>query len=359
MFDVPMIQANLFRGVGIRPALDPDLPVLDPDLQASESGLYLNEIEGFDLGAFMNATEYYGMTEDEFNARLVQTQQESISEVMFKVFTKPSYIDRNFFYSKASGRVDEETGIPQGYAGFRIRPSDTKNIGFKITRVRLEYNVAGGPVDATIFLFNSFNQTFLEFKLVTISELDQVEELNWVVNSTKGDYKGEYYLLISFDGQLTPYKRNYNDANRMNYFSQLEITPVNIPQPVSANIFDPNRALRLAENTGMNPDITVYYDYTDLILQNKHLFWRAIQLQWAVHLMGLCVTSMRSNRDERRAKEILVQMAIYTEGQRGEGRQYIRGARPELKSVITSITEEIEKLTCGYEPDGIYVVTQE
>lgn len=366
MFDVQKVQSGLLTSVGIRPALDPTLPTLTPSIQTSDSGLWLNDIAGFDLRTFKDTQEFVGVTEAQFNDLLEKTRRSAITDVMYQVFSAPSYIDRNYVYSKAASRTNLETGIPIGFAGFRVIIDDKKNVGFKITRVRLEYDMSAAPIDVTLFLFNSFVHGFMEMQQITLTEPDQVVTLNWTVNasSVDNDYKGEYYFVIAFDGVLVPFKRDYKDAIEQNDFAGLCIEPMSVYDPGgNVNGFDPN-AVKLIQgtNVGMNPDITVFYDYTDVILRNQMLFYRAIQLQWAIKLMNVCATSMRSNRDERRAKEIVAMIVTYINGQRGEGLPYIKGHDAVLLYEVEQIKKQIESLKNGYGTDcdygGIEVVTQ-
>ncbi|MFM7852266.1 MAG: hypothetical protein ACKO96_10220, partial [Flammeovirgaceae bacterium] len=168
----------------------------------------------------------------------------------------------------------------------------------------LEYKHTGTDFNVELFLFNSFNNLPLKQQSVVITQPDMVVDLNWKVDATTGDYKGEYYLLTSFDsGEVIPYKRDYNLADLPNFIKNLCIERVNIPQPISLNIFDPEKVDSTEVNTGINPDITVFYDHTDLIIQNKRLFSNAIRYRWAINLMLQEVNTLRSNQDERRTKE--------------------------------------------------------
>jgi hypothetical protein len=366
MFDVQKVQSGLQTSVGIRAALDPALPTLTTSLQTSDSGLYLNDIAGFDLAAFKNTQEFATISEIKFNELLENTRKSAITDVMYQVFSAPSYIDRNYIYSRPSSRTNLETGIPEGFAGFRIVIDDRKNVGFKISRVRLEYDTSDGPVPVTLFLFNSFVRGYMEIQQITLNEPDEVLTLNWTVNasSVDNDYKGEYYFVISIDSTIVPFKRDYKDAIVQNDLAGLCIEPMSVFDPGgNVNGFDPN-AIQLISgtNTGMNPDISVFYDYTDVILRNPMTFYRAIQLQWAIKLMNICATSMRSNRDERKAKEIVAMIMTYVNGQRGEGLPYIKGHDAVLLYEVEQIKKQIESIKNGYGTDtgyeGIEVVTQ-
>ena len=57
------------------------------------------------------------------------------------------------------------------------------------------------------------------------------------------------------------------------------------------------------EATGLNPDFTVYEDFTDLITQNERLFARAINLDLQIKCMEMYLASLRSNLNERESKK--------------------------------------------------------
>ncbi|MFM7854469.1 MAG: hypothetical protein ACKO96_21740, partial [Flammeovirgaceae bacterium] len=195
MFDPAKIQAELFRMVGIRQPFDPALQYLSPDIQQSDSGLYLDEIPGFDLSAIRNTQSFYNISNSDFNLYLERSQKTAIADVCNAVFiSQPVFIDRNLLYSNASSRVNEEVNLPTGYIGYKIKIDSEKNVGFEISRVRLEYKHTGTDFNVELFLFNSFNNLPLQQHTVVITQPDMVVDLNWKVDSTTGDYKGEYYL---------------------------------------------------------------------------------------------------------------------------------------------------------------------
>ena len=370
MFDVQKIQTGLVEAVGIRQPLNPDLPVLDASILTSESGLWLNDVAGFDLATFKNTNEYFAADDAQFNELLQQTRESAITDLMYRVFSKPSYIDRNLLFTQTASRTNLETGVPAGFAGYRIRISDQKNVAFEITRTRLEYRAGAGvnPVQVTLYLFNSFAVNPLFSQQVDITSEDMVVDLNWKVDATASDYKGDYYfglLLGQVDvptGEIvvTPFKRDYENADLKNVFTALCIETISVPGYIGNVCFDPNLVETIdGTSVGINPDITVFYDYTDLILQNKLLFYRALQLTWAIKLMQICATSMRSNRDERRGKEIVNMIMLYVNGQKGEGLQYVKGHSQTLQYEIENLQAQLIGIKEGYDNDyGIEVITQ-
>jgi hypothetical protein len=98
----------------------------------------------------------------------------------------------------------------------------------------------------------------------------------------------------------------------------------------------------------LNPDITVYEDYTDLILNNKRLFARSILLDMQIKMIGFNLASIRSNKNQRLGESNTVRMLQEIDGQSGEGVVKIAGLRPMLLGEIKRLTKEIQSLRYGY-----------
>ena len=109
--------------------------------------------------------------------------------------------------------------------------------------------------------------------------------------------------------------------------------------------------------TGLNPDITVYEDYTDLILNNKRLFARSILLDMQIKMIGFNLASLRSNKTSRIGEANTVRMLQEIEGQGGEGVVKIAGLRPMLLGEIKRLSKEIQSLKDGYFQGSISTYT--
>lgn len=354
MFNVTKIQDGLTGVVGVRQPLNPTYAILTTPNTDSSSGLFLDEVSHYKTEFVIDNIDYKESTPTQVNTYIENMQKSAISTVMYEVFGEESYIDRNFIYSRATTRQTLETGILNGFVGYKITPSKTKNIGFEITRVRLEFSGTG---TVKIILFNSNKNAPIKTKDVVITASDQEEELNWTVDSTDGDYKGEYYLGFIYDGSLIPFKRDYQDSNFQNNLSELSIERVYVSGATGTAIFDLDQVYGLSQNTGINPDITVYSDYTDMILQNKKLFARAIQLQWGIDMMRTYINSIRSNRNERISRDVILQTLQAIEGSTINNPLKVVGLREYLGDEIVKIRKTIEQLKRGYFAYGVEVIT--
>lgn len=354
MYNVQTVQSGLVGLVGIRQPIDPAYSILDVTNTESRSGRYLNDIPQFKPEFLIDNLDYKDSSDAEKNAQILNIQKSAISTVCSSIFGNNSYIDRNFVFDQASTRTQIETNLVNGFVGFRLRLSIHKNRAFKITRTRLEFEGTG---TVKLLLFNSNKNAPLFTKDVVITSNDQLEVLNWVIDSTAGDYKGEYYFGYIYDGSLVPYKRNYEAASVMNYISQLNIEEVYVKDAVDSEIFDLFNVFDLSQNTGLNPDITVYEDYTDLILQNEHLLAHAVQLQYAITCMNNYLNSIRSNRNERYSKEVVALTVQQIEGSVSTSPIKVTGLSRILSNEIDNVKKVFKEINESYFGGNIQMIT--
>lgn len=356
MVQISKIQEGLFGIVGLRQPLDPSLPILSDANKTSRSGLYVDDIQPFKLKLFKDTQEFIAITDEQLNDVLEQVQKTSITNVMFKVFDQGDYIDRNYLYSNANSRT-KVVNIANGTVfGWKIEVEERKNLAFKIGRVRLEFDFDGATHDVKLYLMNSFLSEPIKQKEITLTRKDQIEELQWIVDSTDNDYKGYYYLLIqSVSGErLQPFERNIDDSNEMNDIAFLEFEGVMIPNFNAENFnFEPERYI--SQNVGINPDVIVYDDFTDFVIQSQFMFARAIQLEMAIYLMSQIAGSTRSNQNERMAREIVAMMQVAINGQENVN----KGLDGQLWHEVASLKKEVKKLKQSFFQGMISISTNQ
>lgn len=357
MVRVSKIQEGLFGIVGLRQPLDPSFPILSEQNLTSRSGLYADDVPPFKLKLLKDTQEYISISDEQLNAYISQMQKTAITSVMFKVFDQGSYIDRNYLFSRANSRTKVINQISIGQCfGFKIEVGARKNLGFKINRVRLEFDFDGSEVDVTLYLMNSFLNEPIYSKEITINKSDFIQDLDWVIDSTENDYKGNYYLLIQAkDGaRLQPFERNYENSPAQNDIAFLDFEQIIIPN-FNSEMFVFENEISFSQNVGINPDVMVYDDFTDFVLNSQNLFARAIQLEFAIALMMQVATSTRSNRDERLGREIVAMMLVSINGEEGKS----KGLKGSLYHEVGQIKKEIEKLKKSFFQGVISVSTNE
>ena len=355
MFSVTKI-ASLYGAVGTRQPFNVASVVIDADNLASRSGLFVTDNPLCKVDALKATQDYKDITDADFNLILKRMQQDSISTIANAVFSESDFIDRQVLYPNAMNRVNTVT-LPSGFVGEWIQVSGD-NVAFEITRIILDFDGAG---DLDILLFNTSETAPILSETVTITANHQVIELNWKVDNSGNTYKGDYYLgyltnTVGY-GTLKPFARDYNLSNVRSGVCNMSLQSVKFLNHTTATIPDLTTREGLSESHGMNPDVTVYYDYTDLILQNESLFYQAINVEFQIKFLTSTIASLRINGDQRKTAELLSRMTIEVSGLDSEGHAKVRGLRPLQIQMIKTIRAEIKRLNENYFGGMIKVYT--
>jgi hypothetical protein len=357
MFNASTISGKLLGIVGFRQPSNPVYAIIDADNLASTSGLYATDNPMVKVEYIKESQDYVDISDADFNTYLKNKQNDSIVTVANAIFNMPDFIDRQVLYKNASNKVDLET-LPNGFVGYKIQVDSGKNLAFEITRTMLDFSGTG---DIELMLFNTSSKTPLFTKVITITTDHQEEVLNWVVDNSGDTYKGDYYLgyLSNYVdiGTLQPFKRDYNLGQVESIITHLCIEKGFVAGHTTNTLFDLEDWDGMSETTGINPDITVFEDFTDLIVQNKSFFARAIQLDMQIGFISEMLNSLRANRDKRMGEASASKLMIEIEGQTSDSAIKVTGLRPLLFREVGRVRNEIEKIREGYSGIGFYTET--
>lgn len=336
--------------VGIRPSQNPEYSGLLTNFSGATSGLYLDDVEHFKVESWVKCQDYAAAGSGALNAKMGQIQLSAISSVVHQVFTIPSYTDRNRLFSQTYDTNETETQDPDTsrFFGYEIKISDRKNVAFKITKLILEMQ-RSDDAEIEIFLFHSSLIVPLMSQVITIEsqsdDIVSVVDVDWTIDAVDLPYKGSFFIgYFRPTNTLKPWKRDFENASCMNSFSELSIRRMTI-KPNFRNL---DSIEYVSEHNGLNFDLTVYDDYTDLVLQNKFLFARAIQLNWAMMCITEYMNSLRSNREQRMSTDHS-NLLLAIEGQRGLGVQRVVGLREQFAGQISDLKTEIQRIREGYQ----------
>ena len=345
MFQVDKIKSKLYGLVGFRQPFNPTYAILDDDNQVSRSGYFATDNPYVKLEFIKDSQDYKDISDDDFNLYLKRLQESSITNVCHQVFSRFDYLDRNLLYKNAQNKVNQES-LSNGFVGYKICVSAEKNIAFKINRVLLDFATTG---DFTLLLFNTNKKDAIYSEEITITDTNQEVLLDWIVDNSGDTYKGDYYLgYVKTDTTPIPFKRDYNNSNIMSQISNLSFEKMSVVGHSTNTLFDLDSKDGLSEDIGLNPDITVYEDFTSLVLQNEMLFARAIQLDLVIAILREYSNSLRSNGNERRSDQMATRILAEIEGQTGGDALTITGLRPQLLGEISQLSIEVNKLRVGY-----------
>lgn len=378
MINPATLSTRLTGLVGFKQPYNPKYAILDAPNQASRSGLYVTDNPFVKIEAIKDSQDYDCITDDDFNNFLRNKLTTSIVNVANAVFSDNDFIDRQLIYKHAlnkysnvptyNGAVEPGTenpvntyNLPPGFQCYWFQVNQGKNIAFKIQRVFMEFNGVG-PL--TLYLYNTANLS-KPLQKQTINVTGPITEvlLDWVCdNSAQGaGYKGDYYLGYftneAINSGLQPFKREYREAilmSRIDNFIYYRSAFQNFTDPTKP--FDLMGYSPYNYYNGINPDISLYEDFTDLMIQNEKLFARAIQLDCQISMLSESVASIRSNRNERMSMAYAAQIMAQIEGEDGEGNVKVTGLKKQFFGALATIKKELKKLKEGYEADGLITV---
>ena len=355
MFNKTKITDNLIGLVGWKQSINPDYPTIDETNLTSNSGRVFNSNSFIKLELIKDTSDYPDATDDQFNAELLELQKTAITNVIDHTFNKSDYIDRQLLYQFSNNKTQVDT-LPSGFVGYRIYQSLDKTQAFEITRCLLEFKNVNS--DITLLLYNTAKTEPIYTKTVTVTSEQQDVTLNWRCDNTDSFYKGEYFFGYLTNGvTLQPIKRDWENSNVQSVITGLDFENIYVEYTPNTNeIFDLDDIDTAQECWGLNPDITVFNDYTDLIIQNKFLFSYAIELQGQIKVLEQYLSSIRNNLNQRLADNYENKIIIELDGLNNENIRKL-GLKQILIKEISMIKEEIRKLQDNYFSDGFLLNT--
>lgn len=350
MFDKSKVTNRLFGLVGFKDSANPDMPVLSNKNKESRSGGYATDNPYVKIESLYESMDYHDADDADFNSFLETLQRNSIADVVDSVLVNPAYIDRQMLYQFANNKVETEV-LPDGFVGFRIQKSLDKNVAFEITRCILEFE---GEGVIKLVLFNSaIKEPIKESEIITVDSRFKAVNLGWKIDNSDDYFQGDFYFgYFTNSLSIQPFKRSFQNANVISVVSHLHFSPISAVG-AEGELFDLNNIQNSSNCFGLNPDISVYNDYTDLIIQNERLFASAIQMQIVINSIQTYIASIRSNRTDRITKENLSLLIAQVEGVPGQ----IEGLKPTLRKDIQKLSAQINRLKDGYFARGFLLNT--
>jgi hypothetical protein len=310
-------------------------------------------------GNATNDTDYWTET-TEFTLWLKEETQAGILKAVrswyqakVKQMTSRNLVERKRIFSQAGDLTDEET-VPAGtMAGLEI--AVCRHLGLKavIHQVGLQFSTSGS---VTLYLFKSDQvapvQTSTAITYVTAGAV-QWEALDWEL-----DPDGTYFLAFDSDaipgnpitgiydyalgqGGAEPYRERYNTFPAGRFFKVAGFSATGDP----GTFWDIKTTRRtFSTNYGLNLQLSVKCDYTELLLEQKAIFQDVIALQVASRLLRQLALnpSVATNRHERNldTTQLLYEIDGDSQGRPG-------GLKKELELAVQAVdfdTEGIDKI---------------
>lgn len=296
---------------------------------ASSSGLYVQGAHPIVTVANLKATqEDAAISDNNMNTVLQNLMKDGISNVLNYVFPKPDILKRNLLYKNESD-FNETITDKTGFVGFKITIANRDDIVSILNKSILQFNGTG---NVKLLLFNSGMDELVTSKEITVTADTNVQSaLDWVLGYITAP-GGVYYLgYLNSSLGFYAYNRSFSYANVMTKFNSITFQPIYVSGWTDETLFDVNDIVYTDESFGLNFDITTAKDYSNIILQNKDRFAKAIQLATAVEALNIMNTSSRSNKEERVIMNVLNKRIVID--------------LPQTYNLYSSLQREMEVLT--------------
>ena len=354
-----MIQTDIISSiaagvVGWKQPTRSGSPTITPANIASSSGLYYHLGHGLcTIDNIKSAIDDDSITDANLNTYLADLSASALTDVCNSVFTEYDHIDTGLFF-KFESRFAETLINGIDFVGFQIDLGSSQvshntfkrnDISVIINALILEFTGVG-PI--TIYLFNS--QSLLPVKtqvITTVANSATKQIVKWKLNDL--DYGGMWYIgYFRSSLSINAIKRNYRMSILPTIFPEVGIRPIRVNGWDTPMMFDPANLIWEYYTWGMNFDISIYNDYTNIVKSNIDRFAKALQLQVCVNVVDLISNTTRSNKSERLSKAYAL---MELNGNRTNP-QF-----PEHAGLITKLGKEIYKLKETYHPKGIMRAT--
>lgn len=334
MYNISEAITALKGLVGWQQPINPAMPVIDSDNKISTSGLCFDENPLVKIEAIKETQDYADISDEQFNNVLESINERAIKIVCKNVFDKSDFIDRQRLHT---GRIkfNETTTFKPGFNGYKFVITEN-NVAFEITDLFLTFQNSG---TLKLLLFDASKTELIDSKTIEVSGgTTERTALNWIIRE-----RGTYYIGY-IAGDLIPYDRMYGKNNIQNVcINQVrsDTTTETIPMDIVGD----------STCNGVNFDIFVHKDFTELIKDNARMFASAIQIAGQIEVLNQYLTSIRLNRVQRAAKGLADEILVNINGFSSDTVK-IKGLSQYYYGEIQSIKKEIDKLNKGYFAHG-------
>jgi hypothetical protein len=291
------ILSELIGTVGWRQSTIAGDVVIDTANLASSSGLFVQGAQPIVTVKNIKATqEDKSVTDAQMNTLLSNLMKDGISNVLNFVFPNPDIFANGLLY-KYESDFSAPLTVLKGFVGFEITIANRKDLVSILNKIILQFNGAGS---VKLLLFNSGQKLPITSKTIAVTaDTNITSALDWILGYITAP-GGVYYLgYLNSDLTISAYNRVFSRANIMTHFNSIIFKPFYVPDWNVETLFDIDDIVYRAESFGMNLDVTTALDYSNVILQNKDKFAKAIQLATAVEALALMTSTSRINPEER------------------------------------------------------------
>lgn len=328
--NISLLISELSGLVGFRNSTIPKInDWVNTTNQTSDSGLIYND--GHNLVSINNMLETFedkDININGFNTYLTNLSNSCIIDVCKKIVQERKLFKCQSVLYPYAQSFESTYDVSSGFVGIELLPAINDNILINISAITASFD---SSITLPIKLINSETVTEIASQDIETIDKDAVRQrVNWDISLTKDRTGGTYFIGYNASGLsgAKPYKREYDLASYdYNYFNA-EYKKI----PYSGSKLDIRSHETIEQPYGLNIEYSVYTDYSMMLIRNKYLLARAVQLQMAERVIEQIFTSTRSNFTERQTKELrgIANFAL-------EGSEAVPGIRRRLASEIKSV----------------------
>lgn len=248
-----------------------------------------------------------------FNTWLANKRNANVLAAVNTVFSAPQTVEHGLLFDKWYN----SQLVPV--------PNEGKFVGIKLKVAEGDYTVQvnslqllfDGAATFTLYLYNDLvNQplwskevtTQANTQVMTTDLLDGDEHdllLSYISSHVKG---GTYYLGYYQDDLGSVHALDYSYPQR-HWYHCLSACSFEAAANDDTTAFSREHVSLSTKTYGLNLDMTVYRDYTEVIVRQPHLFDELLGLMMAVNVVELVQTGTRSNMQQRLAEDKMAQMS--------------------------------------------------
>lgn len=296
------IKSALFGGVAFRNPTDTGYNIVNTINSTSTSGLYFGDGMNFvTIRNIKDSQEDAEITPTEFNSLLTNLHNQVIDDVCRAIVGDKSRMLVSFNLYPYKKKFDQTLDTLTGFVGFEIKPEYKDGFVAKIEWVEISLDEAA---TFNIHLFNSNLKAPIKTQqVITVANESTIIYLNdWFI-ADDAAYKGGVFYLGYYESDLgtaKPIKRDYENSALQVRNDFFKIEPLRLQLNGTLLVIDNEEYL--PDTNGLNIGINIYIDFTNLIINNKNIFYPAIQYGMAIKVLDIIRTSIRSNITTRLSK---------------------------------------------------------
>lgn len=319
IYDINILKTNIADVVGWQTPLLSDYDILDSGVTVSESGLYFEDFHPIcQIDNLKNVAPE--LDDNDFSTWLVRERESAIAKMLITTFQayKPQVKSIIAYYNMydLSVNIDDTIGNTGAWVGYRFQLTGN-NTRLKINRVLADFDE-----DDTITL-----QLFHSSQKAAIKTFDIDTNKNEEIKLDLTDWNLTYNLTNSIGGYwYIGYNQNAISSQAIDRNQKIKhLHHAKIKSVISDSYTGSDIPTDLQDSPythGLNFEIIVESDLSQLFIDNRLDFANAIGYQFAYNMLEKALYSSRTNEIERFNKQQLLIELKGTDENKSIGLEY-------------------------------------